>query len=239
MSAQSPHKGDYPFIACVIPAAGVGKRMKAAHPKQYLAIGNKTILQHTVEAMQRLSFVQKTVIAISPQDEYFPSIELSGDITVAQGGAERVDSVLSGLQALGDIKDAWVLVHDAARPNVTLSDVQQLVDSCLAAGEGGILATPVRDTMKRGNEHIDSTEPRENLWHALTPQFFPLQQLTQALEKGLSVKAQITDEASAIEQMGLPVRLVEGRADNIKITRPEDLALATFYLNQTNQPNQK
>lgn len=237
MPSAVPKVSDKPAVFCVIPAAGVGKRMKAAHPKQYLTINDKTILQHTIERMQSLDFVQKVIVAISPDDQYFADLNLSGNIEVVHGGKERVDSVLQGLKALNygldDPHNAWVLVHDAARPNVGSDDVLKLVEQCLTQNCGGILATPVRDTMKRGGERIDHTEPRENLWHALTPQFFALTELIAALETGLAQGVNITDEASAVEHLGKPVLLVEGRSDNLKITRPEDLALATFYLNQS------
>lgn len=227
--------GQQPAVFCVIPAAGVGKRMKSSTPKQYLTIDNKTILQHTIERMQSIACVKKVVVAISPDDQYFQDLQLSRNVEVVHGGAERVDSVLQGLKALGQVANAWVLVHDAARPNVSIADVEKLVETCLAKNCGGILATPVRDTMKRGSTQVQHTEPREDLWHALTPQFFPLQDLLDALEQGLAQGINITDEASAVEHVGKPVLLVEGRADNLKITRPEDLALATFFLNQQGQ----
>lgn len=233
--------GDLPPIYCVIPAAGVGKRMQANHPKQYLTIGDKTIIEHTVCRLQQLPFIHKIVIAISPGDQYFADLSLANDkaIQVVDGGLERVDSVLSGLTALAagaeDSADAWVLVHDAARPNVSCEDIEKLVHQCLAQNKGGILATPVKDTMKRGvakreAAEIDHTQCRENLWHALTPQFFRLSTLIEALTSALAGGVNVTDEASAVEHQKQPVLLVEGRADNIKITRPEDLALASFYL---------
>jgi 2-C-methyl-D-erythritol 4-phosphate cytidylyltransferase len=237
MSLKPINTDPWPAIFCVIPAAGVGKRMKVSQPKQYLTINDKTILQHTVDCLCSVPFVQQVVIAINPQDAYFEQLglenKLEGDVKIVFGGDERVNSVLAGLKAISDDKDAWVLVHDAARPNVCHQDIQKLVSTCLEQYTGGILATPVRDTMKRGDQCIDRTESRDNLWHALTPQFFPLNQLIAALEQGLASNLTITDEASAIENTGERVLLVEGRSDNLKITRPEDLALATFYLNQT------
>ncbi|MFT5162686.1 MAG: 2-C-methyl-D-erythritol 4-phosphate cytidylyltransferase [Alteromonadaceae bacterium] len=205
-----------PTIYCVIPAAGVGKRMQADLPKQYLPIDDKTI------------------IVINPEDQYFSDLSLKDnpDVQVVDGGDERVNSVLAGLKAIDAQLDAWVLVHDAARPNVSMADIDKLVSTCLKHNKGGLLATPVRDTMKRGTDTVSHTESRENLWHALTPQFFPLQQLIYALEQGLASGLTITDEASAVEYQHQPVLLVEGRSDNIKITRPEDLALAGFYLRE-------
>ncbi|MFT4926605.1 MAG: 2-C-methyl-D-erythritol 4-phosphate cytidylyltransferase [Phenylobacterium sp.] len=233
-SIRSPD--DLPQIYCVIPAAGVGKRMQANHPKQYLTIDDKTIIEHTVTRLQQLPFISKIVIAISPGDQYFADLSLASDkgIQVVDGGLERVDSVLAGLTALAARAecafDAWVLVHDAARPNVSCQDIEKLVRECLAQNKGGILATPVKDTMKRGAAEIEHTESRENLWHALTPQFFRLRLLIEALTSALADGVNVTDEASAVEHQNQPVLLVEGRADNIKITRPEDLALTSFYL---------
>ncbi|NQZ06138.1 MAG: 2-C-methyl-D-erythritol 4-phosphate cytidylyltransferase [Algicola sp.] len=240
MSTHLSSTGKRPAIYCVIPAAGVGKRMQANVPKQYLTINNKTILEHTVERLQSVSCVEQVVIAINPEDQYFSKLNLDYEVKVVFGGDERINSVLAGLKAIDSNEDAWVLVHDAARPNVSVDDIEKLVESCFEQSCGGILATPVRDTMKRGNKKggqsidhafIDHTEDRENLWHALTPQFFELNQLIEALEQGLKDNITLTDEASAIENADKPVLLVEGRADNLKITRPEDLALATFYLN--------
>jgi 2-C-methyl-D-erythritol 4-phosphate cytidylyltransferase len=231
MSTHHNSTGVRPAIHCVIPAAGVGKRMQANVPKQYLTINDKTILAHTVERLHSVPCVEQVVVAINPQDQYFSDVSLPNTVKVVFGGDERVNSVLAGLKSIGNTQNSWVLVHDAARPNVSVDDIEKLIETCFERHCGGILATPVRDTMKRGGQFIDCTENRENLWHALTPQFFPLTQLIEALEQGLKASITLTDEASAIENTGKPVLLVEGRADNLKITRPEDLALATFYLN--------
>jgi 2-C-methyl-D-erythritol 4-phosphate cytidylyltransferase len=225
-------KNDFPPIFCVIAAAGVGKRMQAGHPKQYLTIADKTVIEHTVGRLQSVPFIRQIVITIHSDDAYFSRLPLaqSEGIKVVCGGDKRVDSVLAGLKAIPGEPNAWVLVHDAARPNISHGDIEKLVSQCLSHNNGGILATPVRDTMKRGDKQVHHTEPRENLWHALTPQFFPLQQLIEALEQALLAGITVTDEASAMEYRQRPVLLVEGRADNIKITRPEDFALARFYL---------
>ncbi len=236
MSSAGLNPDDLPEIYCVIPAAGVGKRMQSDQPKQYLTIDDKTVIEHTVERLQTVDFIRQIVIAINPDDDYFAALPLAKNdrVVVVFGGDERVNSVLAGLKRISTNSegsdDAWVLVHDAARPNVTSQDIEKLVSQCLAQNQGGILATPVRDTMKRGDKLISHTESREDLWHALTPQFFPLKHLIEALEQGVAAGLPITDEASAMEYQYHPVLLVEGRSDNIKITRPEDLALATFYL---------
>lgn len=222
-------------LVAVVPAAGVGSRMQADRPKQYLQISGKTILEHTVEKLLTHPAVKKVIVAISDDDPYFPQLSLAvnADVIRVSGGKERADSVLSALAYIESNQLAqWAMVHDAARPCVDLTDIDRLIDVALDNQIGGILATPVRDTMKRANaqSNIDHTVEREALWHALTPQLFKAQPLTHALSQALSQGVQITDEASAIEWLGEAPALVQGRADNIKITQPEDLALAEFYL---------
>ncbi|KJG35896.1 2-C-methyl-D-erythritol 4-phosphate cytidylyltransferase [Photobacterium angustum] len=223
----------------IVPAAGIGSRMAADRPKQYLTIAGKTILEHSVERLLSLPEVQHVVIAVSKNDPYFPTLPLASDphITVVDGGNERVDSVFSGLAAIND-DNAWVMVHDAARPCVRIEDLRQLMAAAETSEYGAILATPVRDTMKRSTVNsnslavIDHTVDREQLWHALTPQMFRAGQLRDALTIALAKEAVITDEASALEFCGFSPVLVKGRADNLKVTQPEDLALAEFYLKQ-------
>jgi 2-C-methyl-D-erythritol 4-phosphate cytidylyltransferase len=151
-----------------------------------------------------------------------------------KGGKERADSVLNGLYKLRQLgsDDDWVLVHDAARPCVRLTEIELLIETCVNHRQGGILATPVHDTMKRSDNHnrILETIPRENLWHACTPQLFRIGELTEAIEGALESGYPVTDEASAMERAGQQPLLVECSLANIKITRPDDLALAEFYL---------
>lgn len=226
-------------IVAVVPAAGVGSRMKADRPKQYLTINATTILEHTVNKLLAHPQVSKVVIAVSEGDPYFPELSLSQhpDVVRVKGGSERADSVLSALNYIQESHlGEWVMVHDAARPCIQQDDIDKLIEAALSHPVGGILAAPVRDTMKRGVDgQIDHTVERANLWHALTPQMFrtlPLQQaLTEALEQGVS----ITDEASAFEWKGASPALVAGRSDNFKVTQPEDLALAEFYLSQNKE----
>ncbi|NOU51658.1 2-C-methyl-D-erythritol 4-phosphate cytidylyltransferase [Pseudoalteromonas sp. JBTF-M23] len=220
-------------IAAVVPAAGVGSRMQVAHPKQYLKIADKTILEHTLNKLGQLSELDKIVVAVSETDDYFKALPLlDARVTAVNGGKERADSVLNALQALAQDKPDWVLVHDAARPLVSLEDMQTLIAQCVADGEGGILAARVKDTIKRGDTHSLETVPREQLWQALTPQFFPYQALKGALEQALDNAVVITDEASAMEWARHPVKLVSGRSDNIKITTPEDYDLACFLISK-------
>ena len=220
-------------VCAVVPAAGFGRRMQTECPKQYLSIGDKTILEHTVAALLANPRVARVVIAISPGDARFAALPLANhpQITVVDGGTERADSVLAGIRAAGNA--AWVLVHDAARPCLHPDDLARLLAISETSAVGGILAAPVRDTMKRaepGLNHIAHTVERVDLWHALTPQFFPRELLHDCLTRALNEGATITDEASALEYCGFHPELVEGRADNIKVTRPEDLKLSEFYL---------
>ncbi len=230
-------------VIVIVPAAGVGKRMQANCPKQYLTINGESVLTHTLTRLLSHPLIAKVVLALGADDQYFSdtSIATHPDIIRVIGGNERVDSVLNGLKEVNNKEFPWVLVHDAARPCVTHHDISQLISQCLENDCGGILATPVRDTMKRGlvqsDNHriISNTVEREELWHALTPQMYKSEELTHAIEQGLSEARKITDEASAIELQGLPSLLVPASSDNIKITHPDDLALAEFYL--TKQAN--
>ncbi|HPY40822.1 MAG TPA: 2-C-methyl-D-erythritol 4-phosphate cytidylyltransferase [Thiolinea sp.] len=225
---------------CVIPAAGVGKRMQSAVPKQYLNLQGKTVLEHSMGCFLQNSAIAGIVVVVSAGDEYWPDLRhLYQDKPVycVMGGKERAYSVLNGLNYLQQelaLEDSTkVLVHDAARPCLSQRDLNAL----LAANteQGAILATPVRDTMKRSFKNqqlISHTEDRADLWHALTPQLAPLGLLAHALKEALGAGAVITDEASALEHLGLKPVLVEGDARNLKITRPADLALAAFFLQE-------
>ena len=223
----------------ILPAAGVGSRMKADRPKQYLNLNGRYLMDHTLEVMLSYPAFEKTVLVLSAEDPYWGESRYFADqrIIRADGGSERCYSVLNGLAALKGLAadDDWVVVHDVARPCLRHSDLDLLFAGL--QDPGAILAVPVRDTMKRGIRAeglsvIDHTVERQQLWHALTPQVFRYGQLKQALEQCLRDGSEVTDEASAIEHLGLRPLLVEGRADNIKVTRPEDLALAAFFLSR-------
>ena len=223
----------FPAIACVIPAAGIGQRMQATKPKQYLSLAGKTLLEHSVARLTAIPQLGPVWLALSADDHYFDTTSLAhSDITRVKGGAERMHSVFNALNMIDAQQYPWVLVHDAARPLVQQQDILQLLQRCLAANQGGILAFRVRDTMKRGERYVSETVDREHLWHALTPQFFPTALLKAALRDAISQGVAVTDEASAMEWAGHSVLLVEGRSDNIKVTQPADLALAAFYLEQ-------
>lgn len=220
-------------FTAVVPAAGRGSRMQAHMPKQYLPLGDKTIIEHTLSRLLAHPQIEKIVVVVADDDHYFSSLPLSSHpkIEVTVGGPERAISVLNGLSC---VETDWVLVHDAARPCITLADLDALVAAAEHGEDGAILAVPVKDTMKRADaqNRIERTVERGHLWHALTPQMFPTQQLADAIDAGLAQSIVLTDEASAMELAGFKPLLVAGRADNIKVTRPEDLALATFILQQ-------
>lgn len=227
-----------PEVVAVLPAAGNGSRMECDCPKQYLTLHGKTLLEHTLAALFQHPHIQRAVVVISPDDWRFAALPLAQDprISVVFGGKQRADSVLAGLRAVSDAP--WVLVHDAARPCLHLQDLDSLLQLIRHCDVGGILAAPVRDTMKRSRgETIDHTVDRRDLWHALTPQLFPRLLLQDCLERALQQGAVVTDEASALEYCGYHPQIVAGRADNIKVTRPEDLALAEFYLARLAPPN--
>ena len=217
----------------IIPAAGIGKRMGTEIPKQYLKLGDQTVLEHTINRFQNLPQIKGIVICLAPDDLFFNQLSISKQIMMTNGGKERSDSVLNGLNFLEKYAEEndWILVHDAARPCVRKSDIEKLMFELQDHEVGGLLAVPVRDTMKRAkNQQVETTVNRENLWHALTPQMFRFKTLKTALETALEKQQIITDEAQAIEFLGLHPMLIEGHADNIKITHPNDLQLAHLFL---------
>jgi 2-C-methyl-D-erythritol 4-phosphate cytidylyltransferase len=220
----------------VVPAAGVGKRMQADRPKQYLPLAGKTVIEHTLSRLLNSGAFQAVAVAISEEDPYWPELEISQNpkVITAPGGKERADSVLSALKSLQDKADEndWVLVHDAARPCLTSSDIHLQIETLKNDAVGGILALSSHDTLKHvDGDTITATVDRKHIWRALTPQMFKYGMLRNALQQTEGNPA-ITDEASALELLGFKPKIVEGRPDNIKITRPEDLALAQFYMEQ-------
>ena len=225
----------------VIPAAGVGKRMHADRPKQYLQLHGKTVLAHSLDRLLDFPMVNGAIVALDKDDAYWPELNYqhAKPVLLCDGGAERCDSVLNALQALderlsGSPDEIWVLVHDAARPCVRSEDLVKLIDSASIDDNGGLLGLPVRDTMKRQSENsrVQTTVERAGLWHALTPQMFKLPLLINALQESFNKKLHVTDDASAMELAGYHPLLVEGHEDNIKITRPFDLSLASLYLQE-------
>ena len=221
----------------IVPAAGVGKRMNVDRPKQYLQLAGRSVIEQTLSRLLTSDVFTAVVVAVSPEDRYWPELSIMNDarVQVANGGAERAESVANALIALTTqaAEDDWVLVHDAARACVTASDIHLLIDALKNDPVGGILALPVHDTLKRVDEgRIGETIDRSRIWRALTPQMFRFGRLKAALQEAARLGAVVTDEASALERVGKMPLIVEGRPDNIKITRPEDLPLAEFYMEQ-------
>ena len=221
---------DTPAFWVVIPAAGVGSRMQADRPKQYLPLGGRCLIEHTLDCFLDQPGLRGLVVCLSMEDGWWPDLPCASNprITRTAGGKERADSVLNGLNellALGAAEGDWVLVHDAARPNLAESDLHKLLHTLKDDAVGGLLAMPVRDTLKLAGPdgRVSSTPDRSLFWQAYTPQMFRLGALRSALSDALAAGATITDEASAMEWAGQAPRLVEGRSDNIKVTRPEDL----------------
>ena len=233
-------------LIALIPAGGVGERaLDEQHslPKQYRVIANKSLLQHSVEALLSDERVGAVHIGVAADDPYIESEQLPSAVTIhGSGGESRAHTVLQTLQVIAKGRDFsdddWVLVHDAARPGLSTKALSALIDACLTQQNGGILAIPVPDTVKRVVEstkhaqqpRIEQTVPREGLWLAQTPQLFRAKELQQALQQALSQGAAITDEASAMEFIGQQPLLVRGHAENFKITWPQDFAVMEQYL---------
>jgi 2-C-methyl-D-erythritol 4-phosphate cytidylyltransferase len=222
----------------LVPAAGVGKRMGSAIPKQYLPLIGRPVIAHALATLLNHPSITGVVAAIGAEDEWWPTVAAEFAVAklprVVTGGAERCHSVLNGLEALREwaAPSDWVLVHDAVRPCLAAGDLDRLLAELVDDPVGGLLAVPTRDTLKQADDagRVAATVDRSRLWHALTPQMFRLGMLHAALYAALARGLLVTDEAAAMEAAGFAPRLVEGRSDNLKITRPEDLALAEFYL---------
>ena len=225
-------------VWAVVPAAGRGTRFGGPVPKQYLQAGGQPLLAHTLEALLSHPGVAGVMVAITENDADWPGWTSFADKSVltCTGGETRALSVLAGLQALPDSvrADDFLLVHDAARPNLAAADLGRLLEVGRADPVGAILAAPVRDTLKRAGDDggIDRTEPRERLWRALTPQLFRRHQLTRALMDATATGVEVTDEAMAMERQGARPLLVEGAESNFKVTTPADLARFEFELSR-------
>lgn len=224
----------------VIPAAGIGSRFAAAIPKQYATIDNKPLIHHAIVACVAAGGCQSVTVALAADDAYWSDPDVGVPLCTVTGGAERSDSVLAALDDLvtrGVDNDALVLVHDAARPCVQADDVCALI-AAAHTDAGALLAAPVADTLKRAsNGLVQETVDRADLWRALTPQAFRLGVLRQALQHCSKQGLAITDDASAVELLGFSPCIVQGSAANIKVTMPEELAVATHYFRAaTNNP---
>ncbi len=218
----------------LLPAAGVGARMGAEHPKQYLDIHGRPMIWHAIRAFESHPDVDRIYVVISPEDGWWSGYDWSAFgklVVLRQGGATRAESVLNGLVAMaGEVRaEDWVLVHDGARPCLSRVLLDKLLAELAGDPVGGILAVPVADTLKREGKggRIAETVPRAGLWGAQTPQMFRHGMLRAALEKA---GTQVTDEASALEFIGFAPRLVESDPGNLKVTYPRDLDLARLLL---------
>jgi 2-C-methyl-D-erythritol 4-phosphate cytidylyltransferase len=217
----------------LVPAAGGGSRMGAERPKQYLPLAGRPLIYHALATLCAVPAIERVYVVLAPDDGYWRDddvAELAPKLCVLRcGGATRADSVGNGLKAMAGAVagDDWVLVHDAARACLTVAHVEALIRAVADDPVGGILAVPVADTLKRAvRGRSAATVPRDGLWQAQTPQMFRHALLREALEFAPAV----TDEAGAVESLGLQPRLVAGDATNFKITYPLDLQLAEIML---------
>lgn len=223
----------------VMPAAGSGQRFAASQPKQYASLAHATVIEHALSSFEADEDCAGLVIALAEADSHWPAVGARRvrPVLRAQGGEHRAHSVLNALRALEPRvpADHWVMVHDAARPCFTAEDLANLKRELADHESGGLLAIPLADTLKRaeaagGSWRVDTTIDRQGLWRAATPQVFRLGLLLRALEGAVASGRIPTDEAQAMEWAGHKPRLIAGRADNIKVTTPDDLSLATAIL---------
>ena len=224
-----------------VPAAGSGARMGGGTPKQYLPLAGRPLAEHTLTALLAVPGLRDLVVALAPGDPHWRGIEpsLRDRVRCVDGGADRASSVLNALLAFDPLPAAsdWVLVHDMARACVRTADVLGLIDAVREDAVGGLLALPVVDTLKRADDEgrVAATVMRESLWRAQTPQMFRYGELVAALRQARSAGVAVTDEAMAIERLGLRPRLVPCGEHNIKVTTRGDLALAAYYLGRARE----
>jgi 2-C-methyl-D-erythritol 4-phosphate cytidylyltransferase len=225
----------------VMPAAGVGRRMQTVVPKQYLPLAGRTVIEWSLQPFIADPRCRGIMVALANDDPWWSRLAIAAHlkIIITIGGGDRATSVLNGLHAFsqaGVQQGEWVMVHDAARPCVDVDDLNALLAVAAQESVGALLAAPVTETIKRSTigsateARVAQTVSRDHLWRAQTPQLFRLGLLRDALGYALQRGEQITDESSAIELQGLQPRLVPGRADNLKVTLPQDLELAEHIL---------
>ncbi|MHB1115464.1 2-C-methyl-D-erythritol 4-phosphate cytidylyltransferase [Sideroxydans sp.] len=220
----------------LVPAAGFGARMGHELPKQYLDLAGRPMIWHALTTLCASPQIKTVFVVLAPDDEYFARYDWSHCGEKLEplycGGVTRAESVANGLLASELEPDDWVLVHDAARPCLSSHLLTRMIVELRDDPVGGILAVPVADTLKRADsqQRIAHTEPREALWQAQTPQMFRAGLLAEALARSVTV----TDEASAIEAMGLQPKLVASDSSNFKVTYPQDIELAELLLKQKN-----
>ncbi|HEU4373646.1 MAG TPA: 2-C-methyl-D-erythritol 4-phosphate cytidylyltransferase [Telluria sp.] len=226
MNSQAPR-----YFA-LIPAAGVGARMAAEVPKQYLPVGGKPMLRHTLDAFLSSELISHTFVVVSAGDRQIDAVAPRDGVSVLRcGGATRMESIRNALAAMAaSVREGdWVLVHDAARPGLDRALIEKLIAEVGAHPVGGLLALPVVDTVKRAAHGAIATVARDGLWLAQTPQMFRYRLLSDALAAAADAAA-ITDDASAVEAMGHAPMLVEGHPRNLKVTLPQDIRTAEMYL---------
>ena len=225
-----------PEFHALVPAAGSGSRMGGELPKQYMPLAGQPMIRHALATLCACADIATVFVVLAPDDKQFQQYDWSACGGKLQplycGGATRAQSVTNGLLASELEPDDWVLVHDAARPCLTQAHLGKLIAELRDDEVGGILAVPVADTLKRADatHRIAHTEDRAGLWQAQTPQMFRAGLLLQALQTA----PQVTDEASAVEALGLHPKLVESEAANFKVTYPQDIGLAELLLSQKN-----
>lgn len=220
----------------IVPAAGRGTRMRSEQPKQYLPLLERTVIEWSLQPFLDRPEIDAIVVVLAADDVQFQTLPLaaSNRLRVAVGGTERADSVRAGLLVLANEAAAedWVLVHDAARPCLRSEDLQALMSAVADDSVGGLLASPLADTLKQADaaQKAIATVARISLWRAFTPQMFRYGLLVEALRRARERGLTVTDEAAAIEQLGHAPRLIAGHADNLKITVPEDITIAEAIL---------
>jgi 2-C-methyl-D-erythritol 4-phosphate cytidylyltransferase len=223
-------------VWAIVPASGAGLRLQGQLPKQYLLLDGKPIITHTLDRLLSFDAIDGVVLVLKAGDKHWKDLNYQSEkpVLTATGGAQRQDSVHSGLQSLLQLKlnNLLVMVHDAVRPLVSHEDLGTLLEAAIEHEAGALLALPVADTLKQQDENccVDRTVAREGLWRAMTPQVFGASLLGRAIDHARHNNLELTDDASAIEMLGMNPRLVTGSADNIKITYPGDLALAQQIL---------
>ena len=228
-----------PKVFALVLAAGQGTRIGDALPKQYLPIAGKPMMFHSIEALARVSRIEKLFVVLAPMDRHWGKHDWSAFPEKVQaafcGGAHRAESVLNTLKHIESqvAPDDWILVHDAARPCIMTELVEQFLDEVGDDAVGGLLAMPLADTLKRAdeNQRVAATLPRAGLWRAQTPQLFRYAMLRKGIEKNPAA----TDESEAVESLGHVPRLAEGENSNIKVTFAEDLVIAEMILEQKNR----
>ena len=221
-----------PRYFALIPAAGVGTRMAAEVPKQYLPVGGKPMLRHTLDAFLSSELISHTFVVVSAGDRHIDAVAPRDGVSVLRcGGGTRMESIRNALDAMSaSVREGdWVLVHDAARPGLDRALIEKLIAEVGAHPVGGLLALPVVDTVKRTAAGAVATVSRDGLWLAQTPQMFRYRLLSDALAAATDAAA-ITDDASAVEAMGHAPMLVEGHPRNLKVTLPQDIRIAEMYL---------